>query len=184
MKLDTWYILINEQKHGPYNYRHIIHLLQCNQLMDYNYIWAPHLDKWAPIYKLEDFSADRLRLLMLEESTVAQVFIPRKNPRIPIARELVGHNGLFFFNGELQSVSEAGALCNLNNPLIQLRDTVKLIVKNEPHERSFSFEAVVVRKNHSARRLNSQSGLNYVLTFNEIQSVGKEVIQQWLAQAA
>lgn len=183
MKLDTWYILINEQKHGPYHYRHIIHLLQCNQLMDYNYIWAPHLDKWTPIYRVEDFSSDRLRLLMRDHPDMQKVFITRQNPRVPMVRELIGHNGLFFFDGKLQSVSPAGALCILNNPLIQLRDSVKLIVKNEPHEHSFSFEAVVIRKNHASRRLNSQSGLNYVVKFNEIQKIGKEVIQQWMDQA-
>lgn len=182
MKINSWYILINEQKHGPYDYKHIIHLLQRNELMDYNYVWAPHLDKWTPIHRLEDFNADRLRLLMQNDSEINEAFIRRQRPRARINRELIGHNGLFFFDGELLSVSSEGALCQLNNPLIQLRDSIKLIVKNLPSERSFSAEAVIVRKNHTSKRLNSQSGLQYVLCFKEIQKIGHDVIHDWVSE--
>ena len=60
----NWHVLIGDQKYGPYDYKTVIQMLQSNQLMDYNFVWAPHLEAWTQIHQLEEFSRDRFQILM------------------------------------------------------------------------------------------------------------------------
>ena len=74
-----WYVLINDQKYGPYDYRVMIQMMQSNQLMDYNYVWAAHLDSWTQVGQIEDFSKDRFAILLQKESEYLSSFIDRKS---------------------------------------------------------------------------------------------------------
>ncbi|MBC7419657.1 MAG: DUF4339 domain-containing protein [Bdellovibrio sp.] len=181
---NNWYVLLGEQKYGPYDYKTMIHMMQSNQLMDYNYVWAEHLESWTPIHLLEEFSKDRFQLLLQKESAYLDSFITRKNGRTDVKIPLLGHNTLRFFDGELLSVSENGALCLLNTPLVQVGDLLKLHIKaNDESEVAFNIEAEVIRKNFSKQRLNSKSGLHYAIRFNDVQSVGLTQIKRWVAAA-
>ncbi|MEQ1665740.1 MAG: PilZ domain-containing protein, partial [Bdellovibrionales bacterium] len=164
-------------------YKTVIQMIQNNQLMDFNYVWAEHLDKWTPVYLLEEFSKDRFQLLQNDPEYKA-VFTKRKDPRIDIKIPVIGHNTIRFFDGEIVSISASGALCLLNTPLVQVGDNVKLHIKiNHNSELAFNVECTVARKNHSRQRLNSKSGLYYAVKFNEIQDVGIEQITKWVTTA-
>lgn len=177
-----WFVLLGDQKYGPYDYKTMIHMMQSNQLMDYNYVWAEHLESWTPIHQLEEFSKDRFQLLLQKESEYLNSFITRRNERTEVRIPLLGHNTLRFFDGELLSVSEVGALCLLNTPLVQVGDLLKLHIKaNNQSEVAFNIEAEVIRKNFSKQRLNSKSGLHYAVRFNDIQSVGLTQIKRMVA---
>ncbi len=177
-----WYVLLGDQKYGPYDYKTMIHMMQSNQLMDYNYVWAEHLESWTPIHQLEEFSKDRFQLLLEKESAYLHSFINRKNNRTDVKIPLLGHNTIRFFDGELLSVSEVGALCLLNTPLVQVGDMLKLHIKaNDQAEVAFNIEAEVIRKNFSKQRINSKSGLHYAVRFNDIQSVGLAQIKRLVA---
>lgn len=181
----SWYVLIGTQKYGPYPYKKMIEMIQQNQLMDYNYAWNETLDHWTPLYQLEDFSSDRFQLLLKNENDLSQAFIPRKNPRIEKRLPLMGHNSIRFFDGELVSLSENGALCLMNTPLLQVADQVKLHFQlNGIDEKSFNVEAVIVRKNFTRQRLNAKSGLYYAIRFTQMQSHGLEQIKNWVLNAA
>ena len=181
---NDWFVLLGDQKYGPYDYKTMIHMMQKNELMDYNYVWAAHLDSWTPIYQLEEFSKDRFQLLLQKESDYLNTFIQRQSQRIEVDIPLMGHNSVRFFDGKVTSLSENGALCLINTPLVQVGDLLKLHVKtNGQGGVSFNTEAEVIRKNFSKQRLNSKSGLYYAIRFNDIQSVGLEQIQQWITAA-
>lgn len=185
----NWYILIGDQKYGPYDYKHVINMLQTNQLMDYNYAWAPHIDSWTQIHQLEEFSKDRFKVLMQKESELLNAFVQRTNPRADVSIPILGHNNIRFFDGTLVSVSEAGGLCLLNSPLIQIGDQLKLHIKGDlvgasDNNTSFNIEAEVIRKNYSKQRLNSKSGLYYAVRFHDIQPVGLTSIRQWVSEKA
>lgn len=181
---NDWFVLIGDQKYGPYDYKSMIHMMQKNELLDYNYVWAAHLDSWTPVYQLEEFSKDRFQLLLQKESDYLNSFIQRKSQRIEADIPLLGHNGIRFFDGKVTSLSENGALCLINTPLIQVGDMLKLHVKtNVQNGVSFNTEAEVIRKNFSKQRLNSKSGLYYAVRFNDIQPVGLEQIHHWIAAA-
>ena len=180
-----WYVLIGSQKYGPYDYRTIIEMIQNNQLMDFNYLWADHLENWTPIYQLEEFSKDRFQLLLKENSELKDAFIKRKGTRVSKKIPFVGHNTIRFFDGEIVSISESGALCLINSPLVQVGDKIKLHVKNEAEpEKSFNIEAEIVRKNFARKRINSKSGLHYAVRFSDIQMLGVVQIKEWIKQAA
>lgn len=182
---NQWYVLIGSQKYGPYDYRTVIEMLQNNQLMDFNYVWAEHLENWTPIYQLEAFSKDRFQLLLKEDADLSQAFIKRRGKRIEKSVPIIGHNTIRFFDGEIISLSESGALCLINSPLVQVGDRVKIHVKIPNQiEQSFNIEAEIVRKNFSKKRLNSKSGLHYAIRFTEVQGSGLTQIQDWIAQAA
>ena len=180
---NNWYDLIGSQKYGPYEYKTIIEMLQANQLMDFNYVWAEHLENWTPIYQLEEFSKDRFQLIIQNETELHTAFIKRKGRRLDLNIPVVGHNSIRFFDGEIISISESGALCLINSPLVQVGDKIKLHVKVAGNsDQAFNLEAEIVRKNFSKKRLNSKSGLHYAIRFSEVQAAGLKQIRQWLQQ--
>lgn len=182
---NNWYVLMGEQKYGPYEYKSVINMLQTNQLMDYNYVWAPHLGAWTQVHQLEEFSKDRFQLLLQKESELLTAFVKREHARKEIEVPLLGHNHQRFFDGELVSISEAGGLCMLNSPLIQVGDKLKLHLKSGPEDSvPFNVECEVIRKNFSKQRLNSKSGLYYAVRFHDIQPVGVQTIKRWIAPKA
>ena len=158
--------------------------MQKNELMDYNYVWAAHLDSWTPVYQLEEFSKDRFQILLQKESEYLNSFIQRRGQRVEVQIPLIGHNSIRFFDGQVTSLSKNGALCLLNTPLVQVGDILKIHIKTNGQDSvSFNIEAEVIRKNFSKQRLNSKSGLYYALRFNDIQTVGVTQIENWVAAA-
>lgn len=185
VKNADWFVLIGDQKYGPYDYKTVIQMIQTNQLMDYNYVWTESLESWTPIYKLEEFSKSQFELLLQNQSEYVSSFIKRKEPRIVVKIPIIGHNTIRFFDGEIVSLSQSGALCLLNTPLIQVSDQIKLHIKSTTEKTlPFNLECSVVRKNYSQQRLNSKSGLYYAIKFNEIQEIGTKQIRQWITEAA
>lgn len=181
---NNWYILHGDQKHGPYTYGNIIHMLQNNQLMDYNYVWAPHLETWTQVYSLAEFGKDRFKLLLSTDSEYKQFFNERKNNRVSTQLNFIGHNNIRFFDGKVNSLSELGALVLINSPLIQVGDKIALQIQPETEEQpAFNLEAVVTRKNFSKERLNSKSGLYYIVKFVDIQPSGKKLIKTWVSSS-
>lgn len=181
-----WYVLIGDQKYGPYDYKIMIQMIQSNQLMDYNYVWASHLEAWTQIHQIEDFSKDRFQnILSQKDSELASAFMERRSQRKDVDINILGHNTIRFFDGKLVSVSENGGLCMLNTPLIQMGDQLKLHIKaRSSSSPAFNVEAEVVRKNFSKQRLNSKSGLYYAVRFLDIQPIGVQAIHSWVNESA
>lgn len=178
----SWYVLAGDQKYGPYDYKTIIHMLQTNQLMDYNYVWADHLENWTQVSQLEDFSKDRFEILLKQESEYLSSFVQRQTPRKEVSIPLLGHNATRFFDGEVTSISENGAMVLINSPLIQVGDRLKLHIKQyDSSGKPFNVEAEVIRKNFAKQRLNSKSSLYYAVRFIDIQTVGLSQIKNWIA---
>jgi len=179
---NSWFILMGDQKYGPYEYKVVIQMLQSHQLMDYNYVWAPHLSAWTQVGQLPDFSKERFQELMSKkDSDLADAFFQRKNIRVNVNVPILGHNHIRFFDGQLISVSKAGGLCLINSPLVQVGDKLKVHFKSDEHHSVvFNVECEVVRKNFSKQRLNSKSGLYYAIRFYDIQTEGVNQIQNWI----
>ena len=181
---NNWYVLMGEQKYGPFEYKVVIHMLQTHQLMDYNYVWASHLPSWTQVCQLEEFSKDRFQLLLQKESEFLSAFIKREAVRSEVEVPLLGHNHQRFFDGKIVSISDAGGLCLFNTPLIQVGDKLKLHIKGDDTRTPFNVECEVIRKNFSKQRLNSKSGLYYAVRFHDIQPVGVAQIQRWTTAKA
>jgi hypothetical protein len=184
-KAKKWHVLIGTQKYGPYTYGKMIEMLQANELMDYNYVWNESLENWTPIYQLEEFSKDRFQLILKSDSELQPHFTQRTSDRIEKKIPFIGHNNIRFFDGEIMSISEGGALCMINSPLPQVGDNLKLHIQIEgAAEISFNIEAKIIRKLFVKKRLNSKSGLHYAIRFEDVQHQGLQQIRNWLSKAA
>ncbi|RYZ87108.1 MAG: DUF4339 domain-containing protein, partial [Proteobacteria bacterium] len=61
---NQWHILRGEMKYGPYEYSALLYMIQTGELYDYNYVWAPHMEGWALLGDMPEFSKDRLARLI------------------------------------------------------------------------------------------------------------------------
>lgn len=178
LELKDWYILRGETQYGPYDYAVMIRMVQNNEIQDYNYVWAPHLDGWMMLGECPDFSKDRLALLIRENEALRNEFSNREAARKNIKTSILGHNGTTFFDGECTSISENGALVLINTPLLLPQDQVVLhFNSSKTFDQGFKVLAQVVRKNFTKQRLNTKSALQYAVRFLQVQSDGLKQIK-------
>lgn len=178
LELKNWYILRGETQYGPYDYGVMIRMVQNNEIQDYNYVWAPHLETWQMLGECQDFSKDRLALLIRENEALRNEFAKREAARRDIQNPVLGHNGTTFFDGECSSISENGALILINTPLLLPEDQVVIhFTESETFKTGFKVLAQVVRKNFTKQRLNTKSALQYAVRFLEVQSEGMKQIK-------
>lgn len=163
-----WYILRGENKYGPFEVSTMINMIQKGELFDYNYVWSPHLEGWQPLGEVEEFSKDRLSLIIKTHDPLSHAFSRRGADRAEVIIPISGHNDEFFFSGHIISLSVNGALVLINNPLLLPGQKVILnLSQNNVNVKSFNVLAQIVRKNFSRQRLNVKSGLNYAIRFIE-----------------
>ncbi|MGZ3768086.1 MAG: PilZ domain-containing protein [Bdellovibrio sp.] len=175
-----WYILRGEMKYGPYDYRSLISMLQTGELLEYNYVWASHLENWTLVSDLQEFSKDRLCRLLETKDQLSTAFKERKYPRADVVVQVYGHNDHNFFDGNTLSVSENGALVLLNDPLLLPGQKVLLHFRNnEMNAKSFNVLCEIIRKNFSKQRLNVKSGLHYAVRFLSVQDQGMVQLTKW-----
>lgn len=178
LELKNWYILRGETQYGPYDYGVMIRMVQNNEIQDYNYVWAPHLEGWQMLGDCADFSKDRLALLIRENQTLRNEFSKREAARLDISSPVLGHNGTTFFDGECTSISDNGALVLINTPLLLPEDQVVIhFSQSSTFHNGFKVLAQVVRKNFTKQRLNTKSALQYAVRFLQVQSEGTEQIR-------
>ncbi|MBL7542493.1 MAG: DUF4339 domain-containing protein [Bdellovibrionaceae bacterium] len=177
-----WYILRGENKYGPFEFSTMISMIQKGELFDYNYIWAAHMEGWQPLGEVEEFSKDRLSLIIKTKDPLSHAFCRRGADRAEVTIPFFGHNDEFFFNGHLISISVNGALILINNPLLLPGQKVILhLSQNNVNEKSFNVLAQIVRKNFSRQRLNVKSGLNYAVKFVETPGWAMKQIEDLVA---
>lgn len=175
-----WYVLRGEMKYGPYEYRSLLTMIQSGELLDYNFIWAPHMETWTLLSDLPEFSRDRLCRLIETKDHLAGSFKDRKFARVDLTTPIFAHNNHRFFDGQTLSVSENGALVLMNDPLLLPDQKITLHFRNsDVNPQAFNVDAVIIRKNYSKVRLNVKSGLHYAVRFDRVQAHGKDQIKSW-----
>lgn len=173
-----WYILRGENKFGPFEYGAMLAMIQKGELFDYNYIWCAGMENWAMLGEVEEFSKDRLALLIQTKDPISHAFLQRAADRADVKIPLLAHSEQYFFDGDCVSISDNGALVLLNNPLLLPGQSILLHFKStEFIENSFNVYAQIVRKNFSRQRLNVKSGLHYAVRFVHVQETGQKEIQ-------
>lgn len=177
---NQWHILRGEDKFGPFEYTAMVRMIQKNELFDYNYVWAPHLESWTLISDIHDFSPDRLARLIeagqIQDATSAE---DREASRVELVVPVYGHNGHMFFDGNTLSLSENGALLLLNTPLMLPGQELHLHFRGvESNKTAFNVRAKIVRKNFTRTRINVKSGLHYAVRFLEVSRTGQDVLKK------
>ncbi|MBX3039342.1 MAG: DUF4339 domain-containing protein [Bdellovibrionaceae bacterium] len=177
---NQWYILRGEDKYGPFEYMSMVRMMQNNELYDYNYVWAPHLESWTLAGELADFSQDRMARL-IESGVIKPTgsFIDRQADRADIVVPVYGHNGHMFFDGQSLSISANGSLLLLNTPLMLPGQEFHLHFRNGgANKTAFNVRAQIVRKNYTRTRINVKSGLHYAVRFIQISRTGEDVLKE------
>ncbi len=178
---NQWFILRGDLKYGPYDYRSVLSMLQKGELFEYNYVWASHLENWTMLGDIQDFSKDRMCLLIKEQSELADAFIERTGPRVQMEIPVYAHNNHSMFDGHTISLSENGALVLLNDPLLLPGQKVLLSFRStEGNPQPFNVLCEIIRKNYSRQRLNVKSGLHYAVRFLQVQNSGKNQLTKWI----
>lgn len=171
---NQWFVLRGDDKYGPFQYNAMIRMLQKNELFEYNYVWAPHLETWTLLGELQDFSRDRLARLIENNDEMKNAFTQRGCERANVIVPVYGHNEYLLFDGQTLSVSENGALLLLNSPLLLPNQQVLLHFRtSELNSVPFNATATIVRKNFHRSRINVKSGLHYAVRFVEVSEAGK-----------
>lgn len=170
-----WFILKGDDKIGPFSYAAMIQMIQKNELYDYNYVWAPHMDSWVSVGETEDFSKDRLARVFENNSDLQGAFERRRSPRAAVEIPVYAHDNQKFFDGKSLSVSTNGALLLLNTPLLLPEQQILIHFKADV---AFNARALVVRKHMTRSRINVKSGLHYAVRFTEVSGPGQDVLNQ------
>jgi len=166
---DTWYVLNQNRKQGPYTYAQMIEFVQKSEILDYQYVWAPHLSEWTVLAEVDDFSKDRM--IRLIEKAEKLPFYQRTVPRVALKLEIFAHNFHKAFDGTCYSLSENGGYFLLNEPLLQTGHKLQVHFPTQSgNSTAFNVNCEVKVKKFSKTRLNSKSGLHYVLLFSPEQS--------------
>lgn len=177
---NQWFILRGDLKYGPYDYRSILMMLQKGELFEYNYVWASHLENWTMLGDIQDFSKDRMCLLLKEQGELSDAFIERTGPRVQMEIPVYAHNNHSMCDGHTISLSENGALVLLNDPLLLPGQKVLLSFRSsELNPQPFNVLCEIIRKNYSRQRLNVKSGLHYAVRFLQVQNSGKNQLTKW-----
>lgn len=181
--MNQWFILRGENKYGPFEYAAMIRMMQDNELYDYNYVWAPHLESWTLVGDVQDFSKDRLARLIENNSEVRGSFKDRGADRIDVLIPIYGHNDHLFFDGQTLSLSANGALLLLNTPLmLPGQDLLLHFRRDETNPQAFNMKAQIVRKNFTRTRMNVKSGLHYAVRFTQTSRTGQEAIEKMVKE--
>jgi PilZ domain len=153
--------------------------MQTNELYDYNYVWAPHMDGWSLVGEVPEFSKDRLARLIENNSELKNAFFKREADRRNVKIPVYGHNNHLFFDGHALSVSENGALLLLNSPLLLPEQDIILHFKaEETNSTPFNVAAKIMRKNFTRTRINVKSGLHYAVRFTKFSEFAKQTLKQ------
>lgn len=164
---NIWYILKGEEKQGPYSYGDMIGFVQSNQLLEYNYVWAPHLDSWTMVYELPEFSKDRYLNLLQNNKELAQSFMKRSSPRLHKQLPIFVHNNMSLYEGHTVDLSYYGSLIHVNTPLLLPKEQILIHFAAEKNV-CFNVTAEIIRKMFSPKKINVNTGLQYAVRYLQV----------------
>lgn len=127
---NSWFILKGEEKFGPFPYLDLVRMLQEKNLNEFDFVWNSKMSNWARVADCEDFSAERIKTLLTEQSGKdTNVFFRRRFARAEYASSLVVHNNLRIWKGESFQISAGGAGLILENCKLKKGDEIYLHFK-------------------------------------------------------
>lgn len=178
VKEQKWFVLRGEEQFGPYAYSEMIQLLQQNQIFDFDFAWAPHQDAWKRIADIAEFNPEHLALVIKEDN--GAVFERRKMPRARVHKEVYVIDSSKYWEGQILSLSEGGALLMSKNPFTLPGEQLTIHFKSFDDSPAFNVTAVVVAKKYTNEKLNVNSSLQYVVRFLQPQEEVVNVIRNWV----
>ncbi len=172
-----WFILKGQNRFGPYSLFDVVKLLQSRSLFEYDYAWNPSLETWHLIAELEEFKAEKIKLL--KDSThpeLTDVFFRRRHGRANYGASLIVHNNSKVWKGTSFEISPGGAGIELESGQLQIGQSVSIHFKPGDDVPPFNAkcEVVSVRTQES----DNKKKVIYGIKFLEL----AELTQDYLAQ--
>ena len=179
-----WFYMKGQRPMGPLTHLEVIKKLQRKEIVQYQFIWAPHFEEWKRACECEEFSKIFTHWVyeQLEESSREDYFVQRTTPRKKVICEVSGHNCQVFFQGITESLSVKGCQVELDYPLLQVNSCITLHFADRS-DLALNFNALceVVQKNYNPRKLHQRMKIKYILKFlqkseeQKIESILKKV---------
>ena len=177
---NEWHILKGNTQYGPYTYEQMLLMLQEKTLFGFDYVWSPHMETWAQLGVLAEFSPDRISSLAKNAGNT-KVFINRNHDRANCDWKTYIHNDQKFWLGKIESISLGGALILMENPLLLPGDTLTVhIGKNGDLQIPFNAKGEVLSKRLTKERVTHDSQIYYAFKFNQIQTFGENLIKSYV----
>lgn len=174
MENKIWYIMTNNQKYGPFTYQELIEFNQRGELLPNHYLWMPQFNDWQRFNQTKEFQKETIKEYF-NSTKNSEVFYPRRFARFNYCVDLIGHNQVQSFSGKCFSISEGGALVELNNPFLLPRERINLhFIHNQS---TFQMIGEITNKEYLESKLNKDTPIRYTVRFLQLQSEGIHFIR-------
>ena len=180
---DEWHVLKGQTQYGPYSYAEVINMMQNKIVFGFDYAWSPHLETWTALSELPEFSAERLNRIA-EKTKDTEVFLKRKHKRAQVQLPIYAHNNQQLWKGNIESLSEGGALLLLETPTLLPGDMILIHFKKTDTGEAFNCQAEVLSKKLSKQKLQHNSNIHYAVKFLEPSSTGVKQIKEYVKKGA
>lgn len=181
---NEWHLMKGEHQYGPYTYTDMLQMKQNSMLFDFDYVWSPHLENWTMVGDLADFSLDRLTRLAMEGSN-PEVFNRRSTPRMAVSLTVVAHDDKRTWTGQVQNISEGGALVLMENPLLLPGDLITLHVRaSDVLKGAFNCTAQILNKRLTKSKIQHDTALHYAVKFLNLTEIGKQEVTHLFEKAS
>ena len=177
---NEWHLQKGGTEYGPYSYEDIIKMLQDHHVFESDYVWSPHLDKWAPLGTLVEFSVDRISRLA-EKSKNGEVFSKRQHERERCQFAVTVHKNLKHWSGTFESISVGGGLLLMRNPLILPGEVITIhCEQNKNIKTPFNAKAEIIAKRLVKGKIEHDTEIYYAVKFLQLQPVGEAQINLYI----
>ena len=181
---NEWHLLKGEHQYGPYTYESMVQMKQNNLLFDFDFVWSPHLEQWTMVSDLAEFSMDRMSRL-IEKSPDSEAFNRRAHSRIMVSIPCMVHDETRLWKGQVENLSEGGALILIENPLFLPGDIFTVHMRAQgPMQSPFNCTAQVLNKRLVKTKIHHDTALHYAVKFLNLTSLGQTEVLRVVGAAS
>jgi len=179
---NEWHVLKGETQYGPYTYEEMIRMLQTKLVFGYDYVWSPHMEAWAPMADLEEFSNDRMARLA-DQNRSQEIFSQRAHDRVLCILPCYVNDQQTLWEGTVENLSEGGALILMKNPVLLPGNIVHVHFRSRNEkDTAFNCTAEILTKRLVKTRIQHDTGIHYAVKFLSKTPVADKQIQTWLTE--
>jgi hypothetical protein len=177
-----WYIARGNKKYGPYTVDEIIQLRQQGKAFESDLVWRQGLRLWKPLIQTEEFSPHAMAE-RVGKAESCELFNRRQWPRVRKHVPVLVHNDLHLWTARTVTISQGGALIELNTPYLHPGHQVQIHFKSQGEdEKQFSCLGQITGKRFSHDRIRFNTSLQYSVRFEKMDPGAEEQLEYWVRQ--
>lgn len=181
IECNEWHVLKGETQYGPYTYQEMIGMSQNGLVFGFDYVWAPHLESWAPMADQPEFSREKLAYLAEKKSAEIKSFNRREHERVTCKLSVYVNDQQCLWEGVAENLSEGGALIMIKNPALLPGNIVNIHFRSmEDGDKPFNCTAQIINKRLVKTRIKHDTGIHYAVKFMSKSADAESQIGTWI----